>query len=204
MKNASELVNKELNNNEQLWAVINNAGVGSIGVFEWTELQEYRRTFEINFFGVIRVTKAFLPLIRASRGRIVNIASKGGMEPQPQMGVYGSSKAALINLDKVLRREMHMFDVKVITVLPFFYSTNIVAYESNKTVLAKQWESISEQLRADYGLSWLNSYMSFLKHNSFCGLFNTNLSQVSTAVNSAITLSEPEVIKRKPCIHHLS
>lgn len=63
-----------------LWAVINNAGI-SLGTpeCEWCPLDRYQRVMDVNFIGVIRVTKAFLPLVRKSRGRIVNVASIAGI-----------------------------------------------------------------------------------------------------------------------------
>ncbi len=61
----------------ELWAIVNNAGVLWGFEVELTDLEYFKETMEVNGFGPIRVTKAFLPLLRQSRGRIVNITSMG-------------------------------------------------------------------------------------------------------------------------------
>lgn len=59
-----------------LWAIVNNAGIGISVPFDWgNDLDVYQKTFNVNIFGVIRVTKNCLPLLRQSKGRIVNVAS---------------------------------------------------------------------------------------------------------------------------------
>ena len=62
-----------------LWAVVNNAGVGGCKCpLEWTTRDEFIATLKVNLYGVVFVTKAFLPLIRREKGRIVNMASAAG------------------------------------------------------------------------------------------------------------------------------
>lgn len=61
-----------------LWGVINNAGIAKIGPIEWQTIEEYKQVADVNLWGLIEVTKVFLPLIKKERGRIVNIASIGG------------------------------------------------------------------------------------------------------------------------------
>ena len=77
-----ERVVEEIRSNDKpLWAVVNNAGIG-FGVFtDWgKDVDEYRRLMDVNLFGVIRVTKNCLPLLKeAGTGRIVNVASVAGM-----------------------------------------------------------------------------------------------------------------------------
>lgn len=61
-----------------LWGLINNAGIAKVGPVEWQTLADYKRVADVNLWGLIDVTKVFLPLIKKERGRIVNIASIGG------------------------------------------------------------------------------------------------------------------------------
>ena len=55
-------------NGEQLWALVNNAGVVSFGLLEWGSFDQYQKLFDVNVFGVVRVTRKFIPLLRPSMG----------------------------------------------------------------------------------------------------------------------------------------
>jgi short-subunit dehydrogenase len=98
--------------------LINNAGIAVIGPIEALPLEEFRKQFEVNFFGVIAVTQAFLPFIRNTKGRIVNMSSVAGKTSSPFMGPYSSSKYALEALSDALRREVSNQGVKVVVIEP--------------------------------------------------------------------------------------
>jgi len=101
-----------------LAGLINNAGVVVAGPVELVPLAEWRRQFEINFIGVVAVTQAFLPMLRAGRGRIVNMGSVAGRSALPFSGPYSSSKFALEGLTDSLRMEMKQWGVEVSIVEP--------------------------------------------------------------------------------------
>ncbi len=61
-----------------LWALVNNAGIAVFTEIEWCSVDQFQRVMDVNVFGVVRVTKAFLPLIRQSKGRVINVASLAG------------------------------------------------------------------------------------------------------------------------------
>ena len=61
-----------------LWAVVNNAGVAVYCEIEWCSVQEFQKIMDVNVFGIVRVTKGFLPLLRQSEGRVINVASLAG------------------------------------------------------------------------------------------------------------------------------
>ena len=61
-----------------MWAVVNNAGVAAFADAEWCSMSQYQTMMNINWLGTVRVTKSFLPLVRAARGRIINLASLSG------------------------------------------------------------------------------------------------------------------------------
>jgi NAD(P)-dependent dehydrogenase (short-subunit alcohol dehydrogenase family) len=79
----------------RLDAVINNAGAGNVGTLEQESLEEIRAVMEVNFFGVLHVTKAALPHLRASRGRVLTVTSIGGAVGQPFNEAYCAAKFAV-------------------------------------------------------------------------------------------------------------
>jgi len=103
----------------RLDALVNNAGYGSYGALEDVGIDEARRQFEVNVFGLMRFTQLFLPMMReAGRGTIVNVSSMGGRAWFPFGGWYHATKHALEVLSDVLRNEVKPFGVKVVVVQP--------------------------------------------------------------------------------------
>lgn len=98
--------------------LVNNAGIAVPGPLEAIELKQFEQQFQVNVFGLVRVTQAFLPMIRKTQGRIVNISSVSGLSTSPFLGAYAASKYAVESLSDALRRELHPFGVKVIVVEP--------------------------------------------------------------------------------------
>jgi NAD(P)-dependent dehydrogenase (short-subunit alcohol dehydrogenase family) len=101
-----------------LAGLVNNAGVPAAGPLELLPLDQLRRVLEVNLVGVVAVTQAFLPLLKAAGGRIVNISSVSGRQALPFMGPYAASKFALEAASDSLRRELLPFGVDVIVVEP--------------------------------------------------------------------------------------
>ena len=121
----------------------------------------------VNLFGTIRVTKAFLPLIRQSRGRIVNVSSILSRAVQKFCGPYCISKCGVEAFSDVLRMEMSPFDVNVSVIQPgnFIAATNIVSTENDFSMLAnKLWHRLDESLRQDYGIESLKRGIRFQEY----------------------------------------
>jgi len=103
----------------RLGAVVNNAGVALNAPVEAIPLAEWRRHFDVNFFGHVAVVQALLPaLIAGGDGRLVNVSSIGGRVAFPTYGAYAASKFALEGFSDVLRREVGRLGVKVIVIEP--------------------------------------------------------------------------------------
>ncbi|RKH99836.1 SDR family oxidoreductase [Corallococcus sp. AB030] len=99
--------------------LVNNAGVGLMGVFEGTSMETVRNTFETNAFGVMALTQAFLPHFRQQQsGVIVNVSSGTTFKPLPLLAVYTASKAALNAFTESLALELQPFNVRVSLVIP--------------------------------------------------------------------------------------
>jgi NAD(P)-dependent dehydrogenase (short-subunit alcohol dehydrogenase family) len=101
-----------------LAGLVNNAGIPAAGPLEFLPLEELRRALEVNVVGVVAVTQAFLPDLRRSSGRIVNLSSVSGRLALPFMGPYAASKFALEAISDSLRRELLPSGVKVIVIEP--------------------------------------------------------------------------------------
>lgn len=107
-----------------LWGLVNNAGIAVSGPLQHLPVDDLRRQFEVNLFGLLSVTQAFLPLLGARRacphppGRVVNIGSVSGRIAFPFLGPYSASKHALEALSDSLRRELLIYGIDVIVIQP--------------------------------------------------------------------------------------
>jgi NAD(P)-dependent dehydrogenase (short-subunit alcohol dehydrogenase family) len=99
-------------------ALVNNAGTAFPAPIERLPVDELRAQFEVNVFGHVAVTQALLPLLKRSRGTIVNVSSVGGRISTPMLGAYNASKFALEALSDVLRIELAPFGVRVVVIEP--------------------------------------------------------------------------------------
>lgn len=106
--------------------LINNAGVAYVGTVEDLTMESWRRQFETNFFGVVRVTQAAIPHMRVrKKGRIVLISSVAGLVTAPAQGSYSATKHALEALGNALRNELYSFGIQTILIEPGFIKTGI-------------------------------------------------------------------------------
>ncbi|MSR07273.1 MAG: SDR family oxidoreductase [Gemmatimonadetes bacterium] len=101
-----------------LRALVNNAGIAAVGAIELLDLDVLRKALEVNVVGAVAVTQAFLPLLRAAKGRVVNISSVSARMALPFAGPYAASKAALEAISDSLRRELLPTGVDVIVIQP--------------------------------------------------------------------------------------
>src|SRR4051795_10728751 len=109
--------------------LVNNAGFGVAGAAEESSVDQARALFETNVFGLMRVTRAVLPVMRAQgTGRIINVSSVVGLIPVPFMALYASSKHALEGYSESLDHEVREHGVRVLLVEPGFTKT---AFDAN-------------------------------------------------------------------------
>ncbi len=107
-------------------AIVNNAGYTFVGSLEETNIDEAKRMFETNFFGVLRLCRAILPIMREQgSGRIANISSVLGFLPAPYQGIYAASKHALEGYSGSLDHEVRQFGIRVSVIEPGFTRTNL-------------------------------------------------------------------------------
>lgn len=97
----------------RLAGLVNNAGLSLNGPLELLPVSEIRKLFEVNVVGLLAVTRAFIPLLRRGRGRLVNVSSGHGLLAVPDKSVYAASKFAVQAIGDSLRLELRPFGVSV-------------------------------------------------------------------------------------------
>lgn len=132
-----------------LHALVNNAGIVVAGPLEHLPLPALREQFEVNLFGALRVTQAFLPLLRAARGRILMISSQSGKISTPLLGPYCASKFALEGLSDALRIELAPSGVQVVLIEPGPVQTPI--WERTERRAAALRAGLPPAAERDYG-----------------------------------------------------
>lgn len=170
---------------EGLYALVNNAGIGSSGPLEFQTQEELRQVFDVNVFGAVAMTQALLPLIRLARGRIVNIGSIGDRFTVPFGGALCASKSAIRSLTEALRLEVHQFGVHVALVQPTSISTPAV------TKFGDEARARIDALPADAALLYGDSYRAFVKRAMAEEKHGSPPEVVADAVHRALTDRTP-------------
>jgi NAD(P)-dependent dehydrogenase (short-subunit alcohol dehydrogenase family) len=136
-------------------ALVNNAGFGITGPIEHVPLQEFRRMFETNVLGAVRMTQAVLPQMRErGEGTIVNVTSLAGLVTPPTGGAYSATKHALEAVSEALHYEVGHFGIRIALVEPGFFETEFQGKEPRFGLddppydeLDRQWSVAFEKLR---------------------------------------------------------
>lgn len=115
VKGIQEIIGAE----KRIDVLVNNAGYGSFGALEDVPLSEARYQFEVNIFGLARLTQLVLPTMRAQRsGKIINVSSIGGSLGEPHGAWYHATKFAVEGLSDSLRMELKQFGIDVVVIKP--------------------------------------------------------------------------------------
>src|SRR5512133_822921 len=126
-KSVREAIQSILSESGRIDVLVNNAGYGLVGAFEELGMDEIKQQYETNFFGIIRVTQAVIPIMKEQKsGIIVNISSGAGRFGYPGGSAYVSTKFALEGLSESISYELEPFGIKVVIVEPGVISTNFV------------------------------------------------------------------------------
>ncbi len=114
-----EAVKTAERHNGAVQVLVNNAGYGQYGPIEEIPIDDVRRNFEVNVFGLLRMCQLALPgMRRHGAGRIINLSSVAGEMSQPGSGIYHATKHAIEAIDEALRIEVSYFNIQVIGILP--------------------------------------------------------------------------------------
>ncbi|MHB1178535.1 MAG: oxidoreductase [Daejeonella sp.] len=136
--------------------LVNNAGYGLFGAVEEVSMAEAREQMETNFFGLLAVTQAILPVMRNQRsGHILQISSVAGISANPGLGLYNASKFALEGLSEALALETQHLNINVTLIEPGPFRTDWAGASSirSKKILADYDSSAGERIRMINGIS---------------------------------------------------
>lgn len=142
-----------------LHAVVNNAGVGIGGRVDWLIgdiKSSYGMNMDVNYFGMIRTTQAFLPILKSQAisrtygtARILNMVSMAGLVAMGDFGPYGGSKFAAEAFSTALRHELWPYGIQVATINPSFHASPLTDAMGPKMV--QKWMSLGEDTRQEFG-----------------------------------------------------
>ncbi|XP_069826529.1 17-beta-hydroxysteroid dehydrogenase type 6-like [Dendropsophus ebraccatus] len=172
-----------------LWGLVNNAGILTpVTPNEWLKRDDFRRILDVNILGMIDVTINLLPLIRKSKGRIVNVSSIAGRLAFCSGG-YSISKFGVEAFSDNLRRELKLFGVKVSIIAPDFFKTAILNATQIKEHVTNTWKKIPQKLKDAYGEQYYQNYCKFI--DDICSRSSTKLTVVTDCMEHALTAVHP-------------
>ena len=188
IRKAYEYVKKDLGE-RGLWGLVNNAGVCYVAEIEMTPETVFRRTIDVNLYGTIRVTKSFLPLLRRSRGRVVNVSSLTGKVGFEGFGAYCASKFGIEGYSDVLRLEMRKWGVAVSVIQPSGYQTGALTTQAIHLRKNEIWTNLDQETKAIYGEEYFNKiYDNF---EASVPRYPKDLSPVTDVMCSALLAKRP-------------
>ncbi|HET6895302.1 MAG TPA: SDR family oxidoreductase [Candidatus Baltobacteraceae bacterium] len=170
-----------------LQGVVNNSGIAVAGPLEYLPLEDFRRQFDVNVFGALAVTQAFLPLLRETQdARVVFMSSVSGQIAPPFVGPYASSKFALEAMADALRMELAAFGIHVAVVQPGNVRTPI--WQKGRDAKDDLVERMPQQASVHYGHA-VDSLVRATEHEERTGI---EPGVVAQAVLHAITAARPK------------
>lgn len=174
-----------------LWGLVNNAGTGMPGApNEWLTKEDFERVINVNLLGPIDVTLRLLPLIRKSKGRIVNMSSIVGRVTICGGG-YCISKFGVEAFSDSVRRELRPFGVKVSIIEPGYFKTGLNDMQYMKNILSNIWKNLHPEIHYSYGENYFKHYVADME-KTFSSLCNTDLTPVTNCMEHALTAVYPK------------
>jgi len=183
----------------ELFAVINNAGVAVSAPVEWAKensIDPYDLNINVNTLGPIRVTRKFLPLIRRSKGRIINVSSLAARLNLFGLSAYSVSKAAMSKFTEALQEELSIFGVKAIDINPSFYKTAMVDTQRNIQEVKSRFEESSDDVKKAYDRELETVLKRILSIASDPMLLSEHPEHVVDAIVDGTTSAEPDAVYR--------
>ncbi|KAG7175094.1 short-chain dehydrogenase/reductase family 9C member 7-like [Homarus americanus] len=190
---AYKTIENDLGEDLSLWAVVNNAGIAAFTEIEWCPISEFRRVYEVNSLGPIRVTKEFMPLLRESKGRVVLVASLAGRYTFPGFTAYSMSKHATVSFADGLRLEMQKWGISVHTVEPTLYRTPISQEGPIHNALDRFWHQCSEDVRKSYGDEYIKDFKTTISSHLNRAKPSEKIKEVIDDMVDAVAGDDPKI-----------
>lgn len=141
-------VKEIISRDRRIDVLVNNAGFGISGAVEFTELADAKRQFDVNFFGMVNMTKAVLPVMRENgHGRIINMSSVAAVTPIPYQTYYSASKAAINSYTMALQNEVRGHNIKVSALMPGDVKTGFTAARAKSMEGAEVYPALEKSVR---------------------------------------------------------
>jgi NAD(P)-dependent dehydrogenase (short-subunit alcohol dehydrogenase family) len=181
-RSVKDAISQIVTENKRIDVLVNNAGYGLFSPIEDVTLGQVKKQFETNFFGVVRVTKEVLPIMRKHReGTIVNVSSGAGRVGIPVLSAYAATKFALEGFSESMRYELKEWGINIVIIEPGAIKTKV--FENVKTGDVR---SSSESPYADLIERASKGFGKMMDNSSSPKL-------VAEAILNAITSKEPEI-----------
>lgn len=183
----------------RLWAVVNNAGVSNYSAIEWglSTHEIFGKLLEVNTLGSVRVTRAFLPLLRKTRdSRVILMSSMAGRFAFPGMVPYAMTKHAIRAFGDGLRRELANCHskCKVIIIEPAMYTTQLTESTSNLASLNHNWDTTSEDVKKSVGGNQLSEIKDLVDY--YLGARRDDVTEVIEMMARAVVVRSPQIYYR--------
>lgn len=140
-QSTTAFINTVVIKNANIYCLINNAGLGALGFIESFSLAQAKQVFDVNFFGILNLTNAMLPVLRKSNDSlIINISSAGGRLCFPFLGLYNASKFALEGLTETWKMELQHMGIDICLIEPGAYPSEL----HNNRLIPSKTEILNE------------------------------------------------------------
>ena len=149
----------------------------------------FKEVFDVNTFGPVLISRTFLPLIRRSHGRIINVNSFASRSTLPGYSFYAMSKAAALSFTEGLRREIFKFGVKVISIEAAAFSTQMTDDDNVQHKMEEVWQTSTPEVKESYGVNCKIQLSNLLKLSNQTA--NKSLDPVIQPMIHAILATHP-------------
>lgn len=203
------------NTGDCLWAIVNNAGLLTVGPIDWGNYQESVESLvNVNLLGCMKITRIFLPLLKHSSysegssvigARIVNMSSVQGKLSIPWAPIYSTTKSAIIFYSNCLRLNVSRFGIKVTTILPFKYRTPMGETDQLLNRLDTNWKSSTQDVKSSYGDFYYHRLRDLVKFFNNFGPSSGDPKEIASKVYQCLVTPDPpnEIICSPWCLRPL-